>query len=66
MTLQAAHARLAHRGLWALNEKRMVQWAGLTGLYERFATLGTTKRALHHAIDTVAAAVEDVRVETGG
>src|SRR5207244_2066075 len=34
--LQAAHARLAHRGVWALNEKRMVQWADLTHLYDRF------------------------------
>ena len=27
VVLQGAHARLADRGIWALNEKRMVQWA---------------------------------------
>ena len=64
IVMQASHARLAHRGVWALNEKRMVQWAELTGLYERFGALGTTRRSLDRAIEAVAAAVAEVREET--
>jgi hypothetical protein len=30
--LQGAHARLAHRGIWALNEKRMASTARRAGL----------------------------------
>ena len=41
--LQGAHARLAHRGIWTLNEKRMVEWANLTNLYVRFSNLGWTE-----------------------
>ena len=44
--LQGAHARLAHRGIWALNEKRMVQWADLATFNERFAGLGSSTNEL--------------------
>jgi predicted nucleotidyltransferase len=63
VVLQAAHARLAHRGAWALNEKRMVRWADLTALYDRFATLGSSARELDTAIQEVGAAAADVVAE---
>ena len=44
--LQIAHARLAHRGKWALNEKRMVQWAELTSLNGLFGNLGSSTAEL--------------------
>ena len=47
VVLQGAHARLAHRGIWALNEKRMVQWAGLTNLNGLFSSLGSSTEALN-------------------
>jgi hypothetical protein len=62
--LQMAHARLAHRGVWALNEKRMVQWAELTGLFDVFGAIGATPSELEHAISAVAAACDDVSRET--
>jgi hypothetical protein len=62
--LQAAHARLAHRGIWALNEKRMVQWAELTSLYETFGNLGATAARLEEAIAAVSDAVREIEVET--
>ena len=63
--MQAAHARLAHRGVWALNEKRMVAWARLTGLSARFARLGARRDDLHAAIDDVGATVTEIRAEVG-
>jgi predicted nucleotidyltransferase len=63
VALQAAHARLAHRGVWALNEKRMLQWAELTGLYDRFAALGSSRAALDEAIDDVNDSVVAVETE---
>lgn len=62
-TLQAAHAVLAMRGIWALNEKRMLQWAGLTRLNELFANLGTSHEELSHAIAEVAGVVADIEAE---
>ena len=61
--LQAAHARLAHRGVWALNEKRMVEWAELRALYGLFSRLGSSRRDLETAIDEVRAAVAGVEAE---
>jgi len=63
VALQASHARLAHRGIWALNEKRMLDWAGLTGLYDRFAALGSSCEELNAAIDDVKATVAAVEAE---
>lgn len=65
VVLQAAHARLAHRGVWALNEKRMVQWADLTDLYRWFAALGSSPRELNTAIEEVGAAVAGIVAEVG-
>jgi hypothetical protein len=61
--LQCAHARLAHRRVWALNEKRMVQWAELTDLYTVFGAIGTTASELGQAIAAVDAAYETVATE---
>lgn len=66
VVMQAAHARLAHRGVWALNEKRLAQWAELRHLGATFANIGHEPAALHQAIDAVRAAVDDIRHETGG
>jgi hypothetical protein len=63
VVLQAAHARLAHRGVWALNEKRMVQWADLTNLYGRFASLGLSPGALSLAIQDVRASIHEIESE---
>ena len=61
--LQGAHARLAHRGIWALNEKRMVQWADLATLNERFAGLGSSTNELQLAIREVKAALAGIETE---
>jgi predicted nucleotidyltransferase len=63
VVLQGSHARLAHRGIWALNEKRMVQWANLTHLYERFASLGSTQRNLNLAIEEVRASIAEIEAD---
>lgn len=62
--IQAAHAVLAHRGLWALNEKRMIQWAGFEGLYGLFGGLGTSCRELETAIAEVRELVAGVEAES--
>ncbi len=62
--LQSAHARLAHRRVWALNEKRMIQWAELTDLYNVFGAIGTTTRELDAAIVAVTAACDVITAET--
>ncbi len=62
--LQCAHARLAHRRVWALNEKRMVEWAELTDLYPVFGAIGTTSQELAHAIAAVNKVHETVADET--
>ena len=64
VVLQGAHARLAHRGVWALNEKRMIQWADLTHLYGRFSDLGSTVETLGLAIEEVTAALLEIESET--
>jgi hypothetical protein len=51
--IEAAHARLAANGAWALNEKRIVQRAGLSQLAAHFADLGDTPSQLHHAVQTI-------------
>jgi hypothetical protein len=56
--VEAAHGRLAAAGTWALNEKRIVERAGLDGLTPRFARLGGTPAALHLAVQEVRAALE--------
>lgn len=66
VVLQAAHARLAHRGVWTLNEKRMVQWAELTDLFDRFSDLGSTQAQLQRSIEDVRAVVEEVEREIAG
>jgi predicted nucleotidyltransferase len=63
IVLQAAHARLAHRGIWALNEKRMVEWAGLSSLNARFGALGSSRGELDLALQEVESAVADVESE---
>ncbi len=40
VVLQGAHARLARRAIWALNEKRMVEWADMTNLDEIESEVG--------------------------
>ncbi len=61
--LQGAHARLAHRGIWTLNEKRMVEWANLTNLYGRFSSLGWTKDDLTIAIQEVRESISEIEGE---
>jgi predicted nucleotidyltransferase len=56
--IEAAHARLADRGIWALNEKGIVERAGLDGIAPRFARLGATPPALHQAVQEVRAALQ--------
>jgi predicted nucleotidyltransferase len=63
VTLQCAHARLAHRGVWALNEKRMIEWAELTNLYGRFACLGSSEADLTLAISEVRATIAEIESE---
>jgi hypothetical protein len=64
--LQCAHARLAHRRTWALNEKRMVQWAGLTDLYDVFSSLGRDQDDLARAIAAVQRVHDAITEETSG
>ena len=63
VVLQGAHARLAYRGIWTLNEKRMVQWANLTNLYGRFASLGSSEADLNHAIENVGRSIREIESE---
>jgi len=63
VVLQGAHALLAHRGIWALNEKRMVQWADLTNLYGLFSSLGSSAGALNLAIQDVRASIDEIETE---
>ena len=65
VVLQCAHARLAARGVWALNEKRMVETAGFTGLYGLFSHLGSSTEELETAIGTVGRAFQGVADEVG-
>jgi predicted nucleotidyltransferase len=65
IVLQCAHARLAHQGVWALNEKRMVEWAQLTNLYDVFASIGSSSLELEAGIEAVAALAVTIRREVG-
>jgi hypothetical protein len=53
--VEAAHGRLAARGIWALNEKRIVARAGLDELIPRFARLGSAPQELRRAVEEVRA-----------
>jgi nucleotidyltransferase-like protein len=55
--VQEAHARVAARGEWTLNDKRLVRQAGLDHLAHRFARLGGDATELLAAVDEVAAAL---------
>ncbi len=63
--VQLAHARLAHRGIWVLNEKRMLEWAGLTHLYPSFAAIGSTATELASVIAAVDRERAIVETEVG-
>jgi hypothetical protein len=63
VVIQAAHARLAHRGVWALNEKRIVQWAELHSLDGLFSKLGSSRQDLESAIEEVRVAVAGVEAD---
>jgi predicted nucleotidyltransferase len=56
--VQAAHARLAADGRWALNEKRIVQRAGLTHVGALLADLGSSPAQLQHAVAQITTALE--------
>jgi hypothetical protein len=55
--LQVAHARLAERGEWALNEKRMVEQAGLDHLAGLFARLHAEPSELGASVDGLESAL---------
>jgi predicted nucleotidyltransferase len=57
-TLCAAHARLAARREWVLNEKNLVQRAGLSAVQPVLAGPGSTAEQLTGAVDAVSAALE--------
>lgn len=64
VVLQCAHARLAHRGIWALNEKRMVQQAEVTHLFDLFAALGSTPAQLDAAVARIEELTRAIASET--
>jgi predicted nucleotidyltransferase len=64
--VETAHARLAADGVWALNEKGMVEQAGLGHLVPRFAHLGRTPRELHAAVAEIGAALADTDLDRPG
>ncbi len=66
VAMQTAHARLAHRGIWALNEKRMLELAVLLHLTLVFGALGTSAPSLVSALGTVRAALHEVEAEIAG
>jgi hypothetical protein len=49
--MAVAHARLAEQGRWVLNEKRMVQWAGLADAEKLLAYVGETPEALQQTVE---------------
>ncbi len=51
--VEAAHGRLAARGVWALNEKHIVARADLDGLVPRFTQLGGTPQELRGAVEEI-------------
>lgn len=56
--MQAAHGRLAADGRWALNEKRIVEQAGLTRIGALLAHLGGAPAQLQAAIHQTKAALD--------
>jgi hypothetical protein len=59
VVVQEAHARVAARGEWTLNEKRLVRQAGLDHLAQRFGRLGVGAGELLAAVDELTAALLD-------
>lgn len=57
--IEASHGLLAARGIWALNEKRIVEQAGFTGLQGTFEHLGGTLDELQGSVRTIRAIVLD-------
>lgn len=55
--MEGAHGRLAARGIWVLNEKRLVEQGGFTSLQDPFGYLGGTPTDLRRAVRTVRAVV---------
>jgi Nucleotidyltransferase domain len=56
--LSVAHARLAERRVWALNEKGLVERAGLGELQSLVAPAGTSRPELEAAVTAVSQALE--------
>ena len=56
--LCAAHARLAQRREWALNEKRLVQRAGLQATQPLLARPGSTSEHLRASVALVSEALQ--------
>ncbi len=56
--IEAAHSQLAARGIWALNEKRIVGLAGLAGTCHYFEQLGDSPEDLAQAVRMVRAALK--------
>ncbi|CAN5690799.1 nucleotidyltransferase domain-containing protein [soil metagenome] len=63
--LATAHARLAQRGEWVLNEKRLVTDAGLTGARPVLASVGANPQELRSSVDTIARLVSAHVAATG-
>ncbi|MER7496185.1 nucleotidyltransferase domain-containing protein [Streptomyces pharetrae] len=63
---QAGHAVLAARGEWITNEKRLLERAGLRGVDEIIASLGTADPDALRAAVTAAETLLDARVEDAG
>jgi hypothetical protein len=55
--LGVAHARLAERAEWVLNEKRLVARAGLEAVQARLGAAGTTGAELEATVAAVSAAL---------
>jgi predicted nucleotidyltransferase len=56
--LEASHGRLAARGEWALNEKRLAERAGLATLADRLVTAGSAGR-LANVLDDLGVAFDE-------
>jgi len=55
--LEEAHARACERGLWVLNEKRLIDTAGLASVHTQFTQLPPDPAALARWVETVAHAL---------
>ncbi len=55
--MEAAHGRLAARGIWALNEKQIITHASLDEVVPRFARLGGTPWELRRAVEEIRGAL---------